>query len=109
MRTSLRAAIAITLALGALIIASVASASPPAPPEAVPAATQPPSGGTGGGGAPGTPGMTCAITNPNCNDMGFGSGGSETTSPWRYFAEIGSPLWSFRTCATACCSCPSSS
>ena len=80
MRTSLRAAIAITLALGALIIASVASASPAAPPEAVPATTQPPSGGAGGGGSPGTPGMTCAITNPNCNDMGFGSGGSDCSS-----------------------------
>jgi hypothetical protein len=83
MRTSLRATIAIALALGALIIASVASASPPPPSEAVPSATQPPSNGAGGGGSPGTPGMTCAITNPNCNDRGFGGdpSGPPTATP----------------------------
>ena len=82
MRTSQRALIAIVLALGALVVASVASASPsPTTAEAMP---QPTSTGGMMPGAGGIPGGTCAIGVPDCNDIGLGgqpsSCGPETPS-----------------------------
>ena len=79
MRTSQRALIAIVLALGALVVASVASASPP--PSTSEAAPQPTP--TGGGTMPGSGGVsggTCAIGVPDCNDMALG-GGDPTGEP----------------------------
>jgi len=74
MRTSQRAVIAIVLALGALVVASVASASPPSP--APVAASEPPSAPAqkpdGGGGMAGG---TCAIGVPDCNDASIGDPG----------------------------------
>ncbi len=74
MRTSQRAVIAIVLALGALVVASVASASPPSPapaaasePTSAPAQT--PDGGDGMAGG------TCAIGVPDCNDADLGNPG----------------------------------
>lgn len=64
MRTSQRAAIAITVALGTLVVASIAWATPPSVPDAV--ATPQPSRSAG------PIGSTCAITMPNCNDSGLG-------------------------------------
>jgi hypothetical protein len=63
MRTSLRAGIALAVALAGLLLASVAWATPPGPDTPVVAS---PASGTG------DPGMTCAITNPNCDDTGLG-------------------------------------
>ena len=74
MRTSQRAVIAIVLALGALVVASVASASP-APTDTV-AGSQPTSTPVTPGG--GMPGGTCAIGVPDCNDMGIGDPGTGT-------------------------------
>ena len=76
MRTSQRAVIAIVLALGALVVASVASASPPSP---APAAASEPASATahkphGGGGMAGG---TCAIGVPDCNDAGLGDPGGD--------------------------------
>jgi len=62
--------IAIVLALGALVAASVASASPS--PTTTEAASQPPSTGGSMPGGGGMPGGTCAIGVPDCNDMGLG-------------------------------------
>ncbi len=76
MRTSQRAEIAIVLALGALVVASVASASPPSP---APAAASQPTSAPGhkpdGGG--GTAAGTCAIGVPDCNDTGIGDPGGD--------------------------------
>ena len=76
MRTSQRAMIAIVLALGALVVASVASASPPSP--APVAASEPPLAPAqkpdGGGGMAGG---TCAIGVPNCNDASIGDPGGD--------------------------------
>jgi hypothetical protein len=76
MRTSQRAVIAIALALGALVVASVASASPPssAPAAASQATSAPghkPDGGSGVAGA------TCAIGVPDCDDTGIGAPGGD--------------------------------
>jgi hypothetical protein len=61
--------IAIALALGALVVASVASASPPPPPmEAATPRTSFPGMPDGGGAA----GGTCAIGVPDCNDADLG-------------------------------------
>ena len=74
MRTSQRAVIAIILALGALVVASVASASPPSP---APAAASEPTSAPGhkpdGGG--GVAAGTCAIDVPDCNDASIGDPG----------------------------------
>ena len=72
MRTSQRAMIAIVLALGALVVASVASASPPSP---APAAASEPAQKPDGGG--GMAGGTCAIGVPNCNDASIGDPGGD--------------------------------
>lgn len=70
MRTSQRALIAIALALGALVVASVASASPPpTTTEAAPQRTSFPGMPNGGGMA----GGTCAVGVPDCNDADLGS------------------------------------
>jgi hypothetical protein len=75
MRTSLRAAIAISLSLGAVIVASVTSASTSVPETTLPAATfMPPTAGTGSGSGGGVSVSTCTIVNPNCNDRAFGGG-----------------------------------
>jgi len=82
-RTSQRALIAIALALGALVVASVASASPSSPTtETAPQRTSFPGMPRGGG----MPGATCAIDVPDCNDMNLGSHdltvcGVETAAP----------------------------
>jgi len=76
MRTSQRAVIAIVLALGALVVASVASASPPSPAPA--AASQPTSApGHKPDGGSGVPAGTCAIGVPDCNDTGIGDPGGD--------------------------------
>lgn len=75
MRTSQRAVIAIVLALGTLLVASVASASPHSPPPA--AASEPTSAlgqePDGGGGSAGT----CAIGVPDCNDADISDPGGD--------------------------------
>jgi hypothetical protein len=68
--------IAIVLALGALVVASVASASPPSP--AAAAASQPTSApGQKPDGGRGVPGGTCAIGVPDCNDADLGDPGGD--------------------------------
>src|SRR5215217_1717392 len=68
MRTSLRAAIAITVAPGALIVASMASAAP-----LVQEVVSPTTSVSGGGSSmPGASGMTCTVDQPDCNDSGLG-------------------------------------
>jgi hypothetical protein len=75
MRTSQRALIAIVVALGALVVASIASASAASPAtvasETLPMRTSFP-GMSGGGGMPGA---TCAIDVPDCNDADLGGHG----------------------------------
>jgi hypothetical protein len=66
MRTSRRALIAILVALGALVVASMASAETPPPIAAPDAPTSAP-----GHGGPGV-GATCVIDHPDCNDSGIG-------------------------------------
>ena len=76
MRTSQRAVIAIVLALGALVVASVASASPPSPaPAAASEPTSAPAHQPDGGG--GMAGGTCAIGVPDCNDANLGDPGGD--------------------------------
>ena len=75
MRTPERAVIAIVLALGALVVASVASAAPPSP---APAAASEPTSAPGhkpdvGGGVAAA---TCAIDVPDCNDTSIGDPGN---------------------------------
>ena len=65
MRTSQRALIAIVVALGALLVASMASAETP-----VTAASDTPTS-TPVHGGPGL-GATCTIDHPDCNDAGIG-------------------------------------
>ena len=82
MRTSQRALIAIALALGALVVASVASASPP-PTTTETAAQRTSFPGMPGGG---TSAGTCAIDVPDCNDADLGDHdvtvcGVETPAP----------------------------
>jgi hypothetical protein len=97
MRTSLRAAIAITVALGALIVASMATAAPPVPEVARPTA----SGSGGGSTAPGTPGMTCAIDHPDCNDSGLGGSLSDCqTDPAATDPTPTDPNSAVSSCAT---------
>jgi hypothetical protein len=78
MRTASRATIAISVALGALVAATMASASAPAPEVAQPT-TSPSGGGSSVPGSPGTPGPTCAIDHPDCNDRGLGGASDRCT------------------------------
>lgn len=75
MRTSQRAVIAIVLALGTLVVASVASASPPssAPTAASEPTWAPGQEPDGGGRSAGT----CAIGVPDCNDADIGDPGGD--------------------------------
>ena len=75
MRTSKRAVIAIVLALGALLVASVASASPPSSPPQAGSQPTSASGRTTGGG--GMPAGTCAIGVPDCNDTNLSYPGGD--------------------------------
>jgi hypothetical protein len=74
MKTSVRAAVATIVAVASLLLASIASASS-SPPAGVSQTPAPPD-------APvtGSPGRTCAIDHPDCNDMGLG-GDSGMPSP----------------------------
>jgi len=65
-RTSLRAAIALAIAIGALLVATVASATGPSPDMPVASTPSSPSAKP--------PGTTCTIQNPDCNDRGAGGG-----------------------------------
>jgi hypothetical protein len=70
MRQPIRALIAAAVAAAALLIAASASSSAAAPTD-------------GAEHVPATPpgiGATCVIQHPDCNDMGFGAGGSEPGS-----------------------------
>ena len=79
MRTSARALVAIVIAVGALVVSSMASAAPPAD-VAAPSVTQPPNDGAG---SPGSPGMACPLEHPDCVDTGFGSGDNTDLPPER--------------------------
>ena len=73
MRQPIRALLAATVAVTAIVIAAAASSSAATPPAASPPTTSE--------RTPPTPGIaTCVIQHPDCNDMGFGSGGSEPGS-----------------------------
>jgi len=63
---SLRAAIALGIAVGALLVATVASATAPSPDQPVSSEPSTPSIKP--------PGMTCTIQHPDCNDSGLGGG-----------------------------------
>jgi hypothetical protein len=87
MRTSQRAMIAIVLALGALVVASVASASPPSPaPAAASEPTSAPAHQSDGGG--GMAGGTCVIGVPDCNDANLGDPGGD---PWTGEPQVVEP------------------
>ena len=78
MRTSLRASIAIVVAIGALVVASIASASTQ-PPQSQPEISRP----SQGSGSPGSPGTVCAIQHPDCGDIQIGSGDTGNLPPAR--------------------------
>jgi hypothetical protein len=75
MRTSRRAGIAIAVALASLVVATVAGATTPGPD--TPVASQP----MPGSHDPSGPGMTCAITNPECDDAGLGGDNPQVVEP----------------------------
>jgi hypothetical protein len=71
MRQPIRALLATVVAVAAILIAAAASSSAATPPTAAPSSTSEHTPSTPGVGA------TCVIQHPDCNDMGFGAGGSE--------------------------------